>query len=112
VCPNLVPGDTNNSYDVFVRDRAAGTLERVSVDSAGVQGNDWSFAPSISADGRYVAFDSIASNLVADDGNFDFDISSATARCTPRSGSASPPAAPRAAWDSAASTRRSAPTAR
>jgi Tol biopolymer transport system component len=72
--PNLVPGDTNNSYDVFVRDRATGTLERVSVDSAGVQGNDWSFAPSISADARYVAFDSFASNLVAGDGNFDFDI--------------------------------------
>ena len=70
----LVPGDTNNSFDVFVRDRATGTLERVSVDSAGVQGDDWSLTPSISADGRFVAFSSFAHNLVAGDGNFDYDI--------------------------------------
>lgn len=72
--PDLVPGDTNNSFDVFVRDRVTGGLERVSVDSAGVQGDDWSLAPSISADGRFVAFHSFAGNLVADDGNFDFDV--------------------------------------
>ena len=72
--PDLVPGDTNNSFDVFVRDRATGVLERVSVDSAGVQGDDWSLAPSISADGRFVAFHSFAGNLVAGDGNNDFDI--------------------------------------
>ena len=71
---DLVPGDTNNSFDVFVRDRSTGALERVSVDSAGVQGDDWSLSPSISADGRYVAFHSFAGNLVTGDGNFDYDV--------------------------------------
>jgi Tol biopolymer transport system component len=72
--PDLVPEDTNNSFDVFVRDRSSGGLERVSVSSAGVQGDDWSLAPSISSDGRFVAFHSLAGNLVAGDGNFDFDV--------------------------------------
>jgi len=72
--PDLVPSDTNNSFDVFVRDRATGGLERVSVSSAGVQGDDWSLAPAISADGNLVAFHSFADNLVAGDGNFDFDV--------------------------------------
>jgi Tol biopolymer transport system component len=65
----LVPGDTNGVVDVFVRDRQTGAIERVSVDSSGVQGNDISIYPSISADGRYVAFLSAASNLVAGDTN-------------------------------------------
>ena len=72
--PDLVPGDTNNSFDIFVRDRVTGTLERVSVDGAGVQGDDWSLNPSLSADARFVAFQSFAGNLVAGDGNNDFDI--------------------------------------
>jgi Tol biopolymer transport system component len=72
--PGLVPGDTNNSFDVFVRDRTSGGLERVSVSSAGEQGDDWSLAPSISSDGRLVAFHSFAGNLVPGDGNFDFDV--------------------------------------
>jgi Tol biopolymer transport system component len=66
---NLVPGDTNGTYDVFVHDRHTGITERVSVDTAGVQANDQSGSPAISADGRYVAFHSWASNLVADDTN-------------------------------------------
>src|SRR5262249_13825695 len=66
---NLVAGDTNGVTDVFVRDRLTGTTERMSVDSAGVQGNGVSSVPSISADGRYVAFLSDASNLVAGDTN-------------------------------------------
>jgi hypothetical protein len=66
---NLVPDDTNNMRDVFVHDRLTGQTTRVSVDSAGVQGNDLSLYPSISSDGRYVAFDSQASNLVPDDTN-------------------------------------------
>jgi Tol biopolymer transport system component len=70
----LVEGDDNNSYDIFVRDRTTGLLERVSVDSAGVQGDDWSLAPAISDDGRFVAFQSFADNLVAGDGNFDYDV--------------------------------------
>jgi hypothetical protein len=63
---DLVAGDTNNVTDVFVRDRTAGTTERVSVDSSEIQANDHSSLgdrPSISADGRYVAFSSRASNL-------------------------------------------------
>jgi len=70
----LVAGDTNNSYDVFVFDRSAGTFERVSVDSAGAQGDDWSLGAAITPDGRFVAFHSFAGNLVAGDGNFDFDV--------------------------------------
>jgi Tol biopolymer transport system component len=70
----LVTGDDNNSYDIFVHDRTVGGLERVSVDSAGVQGNDWSLAPAISDDGRFVAFQSFADNLVTGDANADYDV--------------------------------------
>ena len=66
---NLVSGDTNGAYDVFVHDRKSGTTERVSVDSAGTQGNSDCIRASISADGRFVAFDSYASNLVSGDTN-------------------------------------------
>jgi Tol biopolymer transport system component len=67
---NLVPGDTNGVWDIFVHDRQTGRTERVSVDSNGTQGNDYCLsAPSISADGRYVAFQSSASNLVPGDAN-------------------------------------------
>jgi Tol biopolymer transport system component len=66
---NLVAGDTNNQRDVFVRDRKTHETERVSVGPAGVQANYDSGAPSISADGRFVAFGSSATNLVADDTN-------------------------------------------
>ncbi|MEG4087977.1 calcium-binding protein [Microcoleus sp. Pol12B4] len=66
---NLVPGDTNNDRDIFVRDLLTNTTTRVSVDSAGNQGNNGSFAPSISANGRRVAFDSAASNFVPGDTN-------------------------------------------
>jgi len=61
---NLVPGDTNRRQDVFVHDRQSGATEQVSVDSAGYQGNDHSGSPSISGDGRFVAFLSWATNLV------------------------------------------------
>jgi Tol biopolymer transport system component len=67
---NLVPGDTNGKQDVFVRDRKTGKTERVSISSAGGEGNGPSFYhPRISADGRYVAFHSDASNLVPGDTN-------------------------------------------
>jgi Tol biopolymer transport system component len=66
---NLVAGDSNSYEDVFVRDRAAGTTERVSVDSSGGQGNGNSYRATISADGRFVGFISAASNLVAGDTN-------------------------------------------
>ena len=71
---NLVPGDTNNTYDIFVRDRLTNTTTRVSVDSAGNQGNNDSNFPSISADGRFVAFTSLASNIVPGDTNNTGDI--------------------------------------
>jgi Tol biopolymer transport system component len=66
---NLVPGDTNDAGDIFVRDRSAGTTEIVSVSSSGDQGNADSYLPCISSDGRFVAFGSRATNLVADDTN-------------------------------------------
>ena len=66
---NLVPGDTNGSPDVFVRDRQAGTTTRVSVSSSGAQANGSSLWPRISADGRFVAFVSVATNLAGSDAN-------------------------------------------
>ncbi len=66
---NLVPDDTNAANDIFVRDMVAGTTTRVSVDSTGVQGNSQSYAPCLSSDGRFVVFDSDATNLVAADTN-------------------------------------------
>ncbi len=71
---NLVPEDTNGKWDIFVRDRQTGTTERVSVASDGTQANDGSWNVSISADGRYVAFQSYASNLVSGDTNNQGDI--------------------------------------
>src|SRR5437867_6951292 len=66
---NLVPGDTNAAPDVFVHDRQTGTTERVSVASDVTQGNNGSENPSLSADGRFVAFQSWATNLVPGDTN-------------------------------------------
>jgi len=71
---NLVSGDTNGLMDVFVRDLTAGTTTRVSVSSAGAQANDYNSDPSISGDGRYVAFRSGASNLASNDNNGATDI--------------------------------------
>ena len=70
-----MPGDTNGVSDVFVRDRVNGTTERVSVATDGTEGNgpagDFT---SISADGRFVGFDSYASNLVPGDANGVVDV--------------------------------------
>jgi hypothetical protein len=71
---NLVAGDTNGVWDVFMRDRQAGTTSRVSVSADGAQANAYSYAPAISADGQYVAVVSYASNLVADDTNNTNDV--------------------------------------
>lgn len=71
---NLVAGDTNRKLDVFVRDRRNGRTERASVGARGVQANDGSCGPAISADGRFVAFSSSAANLVVGDTNVDSDI--------------------------------------
>ena len=66
---NVVSGDTNDASDVFVYDRESQIVQRISVGTAGVPGDGGSFAASISADGRYVAFESLAENLVAGDAN-------------------------------------------
>ena len=66
---NLVPGDTNATVDVFVYDRQTDNIRQVSVAADGTLGNKISTFPFISADGRYVGFSSIASNLVPGDTN-------------------------------------------
>jgi Tol biopolymer transport system component len=66
---NLVPNDTNFAEDVFLRDRLTGRTERISVASDGTQGQYLSTRPRISANGRYVAFDSFSPNLVSGDTN-------------------------------------------
>jgi Tol biopolymer transport system component len=72
---NLVRGDTNKVWDVFVRDRLRGTTVRASVGPGGRQANrDSGTPPSVSADGRYVAFATYASNLVAADTNRRVDV--------------------------------------
>ena len=71
---NLVDGDTNGVRDVFIKDMQTGVTTRVSTDSAGNQGNGDSFEPQLSADGRYVAFTSGATNLVSGDTNGKGDV--------------------------------------
>lgn len=71
---DLVEGDTNGTYDVFLYDRIAGITGRVSVADDGVQGDDASLYPTISGDGRYIGFDSHASNLVQGDTNGLLDV--------------------------------------
>ena len=73
---NLVPDDTKSLYDVFVYDRMTKTIERVSVNSVGQQGNHATgfFGLDISADGRFVVFDSAATNFTDGDTNNVYDI--------------------------------------
>ena len=71
---NLVDGDGNGEVDVFVHNRTTAATERVSVGSGGTEGNGASDNRSISADGRYVTFESEAANLVADDTNGMHDV--------------------------------------
>lgn len=72
---NLAAGDRNRQSDIFVRDRETGRTRRVSVDLDGAQANGPSDAPVLSADGNVVAFESSASNLVAQDANGERDVS-------------------------------------
>lgn len=65
----IVAGDTNGVSDVFVKDTLTGAVTRVSVKTDGTQGNGGSYFPHLSADGRYVAFQSDATNLVKTDRN-------------------------------------------
>jgi Tol biopolymer transport system component len=71
---DLVPGDTNTSKDVFRKDLHTGAIVRCSTDAAGSQVSGASAFPSISADGRYVAFASEAATLVSGDSNGKQDI--------------------------------------
>ena len=71
---NLVDGDTNNATDVFVHDRLTGQTSRVSVATGGAQANAPSYDPDISADGRYITFWSLASNLATLDNNGKSDV--------------------------------------
>jgi len=67
---NCVPGDTNGAVDVFVTNRATRKIARVNVSTAGTQANKGNVypnnPPSISRTGRFIAFDSAATNLVQD----------------------------------------------
>jgi len=74
---DIAGSDTNNSDDVFVRDRQTGSVERVSVADGGAQGNDYSgasFGQSLSSSGRYVTFFSFSTNLVNGDTNTTDDV--------------------------------------
>jgi LPXTG-site transpeptidase (sortase) family protein len=71
---NLVPNDSNGSFDIFLHDRNTNSTERISLSSGGVQGNDESYSPSISSDGRFIVFNSLASNLITNDTNNASDV--------------------------------------
>jgi Tol biopolymer transport system component len=71
---NLVNNDGNSMPDVFLHDRVANTTEIISVAQTGKSGNDASYTPAISADGRFVVFQSYASNLVQGDTNNSLDV--------------------------------------
>ena len=71
---NLVDADVAGERNVYVHDRADGTTALITVGLGGEPANGPSLFPSMSADGRYVAFQSQASNLVADDTNGVADI--------------------------------------
>src|SRR6185369_11725065 len=71
---NLVADDTNGYADVFLRDVAAGTTIRVSTAADGTEGDSWCYGGDLSRDGRYAAFASYATNLVAGDTNGAVDV--------------------------------------
>ncbi|MEM6979881.1 MAG: GEVED domain-containing protein, partial [Planctomycetota bacterium] len=66
---NLVPNDTNGYRDIFLHDRETGHTTRISTSSSQAQANGYSYQPSISSDGRFVAFASVATNLVTESVN-------------------------------------------
>ncbi|MGB2693823.1 MAG: flexitail domain-containing putative surface protein [Dehalococcoidia bacterium] len=71
---NLAPSDSGLHTDIFVRDRIAGTTERITVLSTGDEAQGNSSTPTISGDGRYVAFTSLAANLVSNDPLNTYDV--------------------------------------
>lgn len=70
----LVPGDTNNSPDVFLLNLATGVIQRVSTSTGNAEAQSGADDPSVSGDGRYVAFESLSKNLVAGDNNNAWDV--------------------------------------
>ena len=74
IASNLVRGDTNRTTDIFVRDVKSGTTARVSVATGGRQADSFSSGAKISGNGRFVAFVSMASTLVAGDTNGSSDV--------------------------------------
>ena len=74
VAPDLVPGDTNGYWDVFVHVLGTGATERVSLSSSGGEANDFCWFASISSQGRFVSFTSWATNLVPGDTLLDLDV--------------------------------------
>lgn len=71
---NLVSGDTNAGYDIFLKDTQNGDLTRISTTTGGDEGNAASTNPVVSSDGRWVAFQSNASDLVSGDTNSGADV--------------------------------------
>jgi hypothetical protein len=71
---NLVTGDTNNKDDVFLKDTQTDGITRCSVDSSGNEGNGGSSFPACTPDGRYVVFQSLATDLVSGDYNGKYDV--------------------------------------
>jgi len=71
---NLISGDSNGSSDIYLHDTSNDETTRVSVSSGDSQGNNASYSPSLSGDGRFIVFQSYASNLVAGDSNARADI--------------------------------------
>ncbi len=71
---NLIPKDTNQAWDIFVHDRDTAVTTLVSISSDGTQADAGSYGVAISADGRYVAFGSNATNLVTGDTNSTMDV--------------------------------------
>lgn len=71
---NLVSGDTNNAFDIFVKDLETGLVTRINTDSSGLQANYQSTTPVFSPDGTKIVFTSNANNLVANDTNNTWDV--------------------------------------
>ena len=71
---NLVAGDTNGFFDVFLRDTVTGTTTLLSTATGGTQGNNVSSVAAITDDGRFVFFNSTATNLVGGDTNAALDL--------------------------------------
>lgn len=71
---NLVPDDSNNDYDAFVHDRSTGITERVSITSDGGEANGTTLQSVVSPDGRFVGLYSLATNMVPDDTNGQYDV--------------------------------------